>query len=513
MKIECSQSGLHELAETLSMSWSKLGAQIGWFQTDPACCHSVGPNVEVINPCEFQPTLAQCTHQSKQIPFVSTGGRKGLAVPIITFSRSIGSIYCLLPASLSAHADALLEIFDGQVSTLHNASQREVEITDLSENLTQSYEELNILYKLTDRLKVTEEPKAYFQRFAHTLMEIVQTRALVLIVRPPTGSADITFVAGEHVVPNDRLEAVARHLIQMAQTLHGPAIITDLSIHPALVGLLGHVDHQIVMVPLRSATKAIGVIAAIDKIDQSDFDSTDAKLLNSIAEQTSNFLQNRFLVQDLQELLVGLLTSLVSAIDAKDPYTSGHSQRVAFIGRRIAETLGLSPHEVTEVYLAGLLHDIGKIGVSDEILTRPGKLSREEFAIVRQHPVIGSRIISGIRQLRNILPGVLYHHERHDGSGYPEGLKGDEIPFMGSIVALSDCFDAITSDRTYRNAINFTQALEKVTQSADGMFSPILVQALAQCDLAALEEQLPKISTSRSAVSPLPSLTWLQEHY
>jgi len=234
----------------------------------------------------------------------------------------------------------------------------------------------------------------------------------------------------------------------------------------------------------------VGIIVALDKIGGGTFDSADAKLLNAIAEQTAAFLQNRFLIEDLNELLIAVLTSLVNTIDAKDPYTSGHSQRVALLARHIAQALELSEQETTEVYLAGLLHDIGKIGVEDAILAKPGTLTVEEYEKIKQHPVTGARIISGIKQLRRIVPGVLYHHERYDGSGYPEGLREDQIPQMGTIIALADCLDAMTSDRTYRKAFDFDQALSMITDPSCQAFSPVVVQALTRCSPEQLRDQL-----------------------
>jgi HD-GYP domain-containing protein (c-di-GMP phosphodiesterase class II) len=246
-----------------------------------------------------------------------------------------------------------------------------------------------------------------------------------------------------------------------------------------------------------------------DSIDR--FDSTDAKLLGSIAEHTASFLQNRFLLADIQDLLTGLLTSLVNAIDAKDPYTRGHSQRVAFIGRRIAESMGLSQRECAQVYMAGLLHDIGKIGVTDQVLSKPGKLTREEYKTIQEHPVIGARIISSVRQLRSILPGVLHHHERYDGKGYSEGLTGEQIPTMGMIVGLADSFDAIISERTYKPARNFKDAVEEVKNCSGTQFSPVAVNALLDCDLEKLEKEL-KVMTERvTEVQMLPSLSWFEQ--
>ena len=143
--------------------------------------------------------------------------------------------------------------------------------------------------------------------------------------------------------------------------------------------------------------------------------------------------------QELKDLLVGLTRSLTTAIDAKDTYTYGHSERVARIAVELGRELGLEGDDIGDIYLAGLLHDVGKIGIRDDVLRKPGKLTPEEQDHIRQHVTIGYAILADLRQIRNLLPGVLYHHERYDGKGYPDGLVGENIPLLARILAVADC--------------------------------------------------------------------------
>ena len=146
--------------------------------------------------------------------------------------------------------------------------------------------------------------------------------------------------------------------------------------------------------------------------------------------------------------------ALANAIDAKDKYTSGHSKRVAVLSRKITEKAGLSEEECEQIYFSGLLHDIGKIGVRDDVINKPGKLTEEEFENIKQHPVLGYQILSSIRQSPYLSDGAHYHHEHYDGTGYPEGLKGEQIPVTARIIALADAYDAMTSSRSYRDALD-----------------------------------------------------------
>jgi putative nucleotidyltransferase with HDIG domain len=217
----------------------------------------------------------------------------------------------------------------------------------------------------------------------------------------------------------------------------------------------------------------------LDKLS-GEFDTVDSKLLNSIANESAIYLENAMLFEDVRGLMMGLLHALISAVDAKDTYTCGHSERVALLSRRLAKQAQLSDHEVERIYMAGLLHDVGKIGVPEAVLQKAGRLTDEEFAEIKKHPEIGARILRDIKQIEDIIPGVMHHHERWDGRGYPCGLAGEDIPLMGRIICLADCFDAMTSSRTYRKALPFETALEEIRRCAGTQFDPGLAEAFLQ---------------------------------
>lgn len=171
--------------------------------------------------------------------------------------------------------------------------------------------------------------------------------------------------------------------------------------------------------------------------------------------------------------------ALANAIDAKDNYTSGHSTRVAVLSRKIAKEAGFSDAECDKVYFAGLLHDVGKIGVRDDVINKPGKLTDEEFENIKLHPVLGYQILSKIKQSPYLSEGAHYHHEHYDGTGYPEGLKGEEIPVIARIIAVADAYDAMTSTRSYRDALSKekvrTEILNGMGKQFDTRFAAILL--------------------------------------
>lgn len=198
------------------------------------------------------------------------------------------------------------------------------------------------------------------------------------------------------------------------------------------------------------------------------FDGVHADLLQSAADVLGTHASNVDLFCRQEELLFSFVRSLVSTLDAKDPYTRGHSERVALIGRRLGEQLGLNDEELADLYLSGMLHDVGKIGVDDGILRKPGKLTDAEFEQIKQHPVIGYEILKGLKNLKKILPGVRNHHEAFDGTGYPDRLCGRDIPQMARILAVADAYDAMQHDRPYRAGMP-THRVAAILQKGSGV--------------------------------------------
>jgi HD-GYP domain-containing protein (c-di-GMP phosphodiesterase class II) len=195
--------------------------------------------------------------------------------------------------------------------------------------------------------------------------------------------------------------------------------------------------------------------------------------------------QNRHAVvhDNLKETLFGVVRCLSTAIDAKDHYTCGHSERVARIAVRLGEEMKLSRGEISDLYLAGLLHDVGKIGIRDEVLLKEGPLTAVEFAHIKEHPVTGERIVSNVTRLDYLRPGVRGHHERFDGKGYPDGLRGEAIPLMARILSVADACDAMMSPRRYRNALEPPHIEETMRLGSGTQWDPFVVQCFFACRL------------------------------
>jgi HD-GYP domain-containing protein (c-di-GMP phosphodiesterase class II) len=211
------------------------------------------------------------------------------------------------------------------------------------------------------------------------------------------------------------------------------------------------------------------------------FRRSDAALLMPFVALLELHARGSHRYQDLKDLLVGLTRSLTTALDAKDSYTFGHSERVARIAVEISREMGLEGEELGDIYLAGLLHDVGKIGIRDTVLLKPDALTPEEREHIQQHVTIGYSILADLRQIRNLLPGVLYHHERIDGKGYPDGLAGEKIPLLARIIAVADGYDAMSNARPYRDAMPCRKVEEILIKGMGTQWDKQVVEAFMRC--------------------------------
>jgi HD-GYP domain-containing protein (c-di-GMP phosphodiesterase class II) len=252
--------------------------------------------------------------------------------------------------------------------------------------------------------------------------------------------------------------------------------------HADLAWLEGVVDPRPASAALIqvSRSKRAWVVALSFRRERA-FDAGDIKIMMLARRMLSYHHQRQWNSEQLKDTLYGLIYCLTSAIDAKDPYTSGHSERVARMAVRLGREMGMPESTISDLYLAGLLHDIGKIGIKDSVLQKPGELTDEEMQHVQEHPVIGDRIISSVKRLAHLRPGVRNHHEHYDGRGYPDGLAGEAIPLVARILAVADACDAMMSPRPYRRAVPARQIDAILEEGAGTQWDPEVVRHFLAC--------------------------------
>lgn len=384
--------------------------------------------------------------------------------------------------TLSTYNDETLlrqaRLLHGMIRDHVRLSCLEQELAGLSGQLANTYEELSLIYQISGGMRINRRASDFFKGACLDVMGVMNVRGMGVSLIDNTQQTE-PVLYGSLSLPPGKVHRLASELMRLLAERKSPLLINDLH-RDKHFSWLGEYAKQLIAVPLQRQEQVLGVLFGIDKTTGGEFDSVDSKLLNSIANESAIYLENANLFEDVHGLMMGLLHSLTSAVDAKDAYTCGHSERVALLSRHLAMQARLTDHEVERVYMAGLLHDVGKIGVPEAVLQKTGRLTAEEFEQIKKHPEIGARILQDIKQIKDIIPGVLHHHERYDGKGYPGGLAGEDIPLMGRIICLADCFDAMTSSRTYRKALPLEVALTELRRCSGTQFDPRLTEAFLQ---------------------------------
>lgn len=373
------------------------------------------------------------------------------------------------------------------------AGKQERELQGLSRELADSYEELSLLYKMSTNMTLDQPPAQFLVNACEEIQEVLGLRwmALQLIGHDPRLNelSDKLLTSGA-AVDRKLVYEFGKHVLNRDGGADIPPIIEN----PETVGVQGleSIASDMLAVPLTTDDGVLGLLFGGDKLDGEKLSSIDVKLCGALAGSLSIFIENTMLYDDMQAMFMGVLQALTVAIDAKDSYTHGHSERVALMSKLLAVRAGLDPHQVERVYLSGLVHDVGKIGVPESVLCKPGRLTLDEFEQIKLHPEIGARIIADIRQMQDLVPGVMHHHERWDGRGYPHGLAGTDIPMFGRLICLADAFDAMSSDRTYRKSRGHEEVLEEVARCAGTQFDPDLAKLFVDLDFGPFFELIQK---------------------
>jgi putative nucleotidyltransferase with HDIG domain len=234
---------------------------------------------------------------------------------------------------------------------------------------------------------------------------------------------------------------------------------------------------SIMIAPLSNLERTIGATVIVFEEDNDFIRQKTLRLLHILVDFFSLSLENAYLLNDLKSAYFYSIKAITNSIEARDPYTRGHSERVARFSKAIAEELNWDKNEIELIDWGGMLHDVGKIGISDSILNKPEKLTDDEYNAIKLHPLIGTQIIKNISFLESVVPYILEHHERFDGKGYPRGVAGKNISIKGRLLAVADSFDAITTIRPYKKALKSENALKDILRNKGTQFDPEVVQA------------------------------------
>jgi HD-GYP domain-containing protein (c-di-GMP phosphodiesterase class II) len=374
------------------------------------------------------------------------------------------------PAAMEPFLLGLTEVLMGGWTT-------SAELDKVTMELTQSYEDVYLYGRLSSLIKtmhfsvhVLDDLLGEIHDALHADLAFAtldRDKQLIMKHTPLFNRIDDHAGFAEHllaVVPEDS-PSLKEHYV----------IVNDSRLAPGYDAL--HADpYRALLVMIRSDRNSYGWIGVVSFNMQQIFRRSELRLIVSIAEQVSAVITNTDLYNDLERFIVDMVKSLVQAIEAKDTYTRGHSERVGHYSMLLAEDMALDHDQKTNLQWAAMLHDVGKIGVAETILNKPGPLTEDEYEKVKNHPAVGYAILKPLAPMLGALPAILHHHERYDGKGYPDGLKGEDIPLLGRIIAVTDTFDAITSSRAYRAGSSVGKALEIMKSVAGSQLDARIVE-------------------------------------
>jgi putative nucleotidyltransferase with HDIG domain len=341
-------------------------------------------------------------------------------------------------------------------------------------------EQLNTLMELSSLVNSTLDIAEIKKRAIEAAVRLLDTEAgSLMLVDQESGNLFFEVALG------DRGERVKEVRLKKGEGIAGwvaekgePVIIHDVQSDERFFKVADQKStfntKNIVCVPVRSRDKILGVLEAINK-KHGSFDEEDKKGLLALANQVAIAIENAILYQELKEAFYETAHILAETIEKRDPYTGGHTKRVMNYSYNIGKAIGLSAKEIEDLKLAAILHDIGKIGIRDDILLKKDRLNQAEIEAMNMHSKYGAEILSNVKQLKDVIPGVRSHHERIDGKGYPDNLKGEHIPTIAKIIAVADTFDAMTTDRPYRKAMDFETAFEELRKNSGEQFDGQIV--------------------------------------
>ncbi|MER2108880.1 MAG: HD domain-containing phosphohydrolase [Solibacillus sp.] len=356
-----------------------------------------------------------------------------------------------------------------------NIQQLENKVSELT-NLLEAFKQLN------SHIEIQE----VFENILWQMVTVVKAEAGTLWVVDKT-TEEVVATAAHGVASSTILNVRMKKgegIVGKVITSGAAELIEDVTKHPSWAQRVDDksqfVTKSMITVPLSAKGHVLGALQLINKKEIAFFNEEDISLAVTLANQSALAIHNSQMYEEIHLMFLSMIKTLVKSLDARDPYTAGHSERVAKYSVWIAERLGLDEAACDQLYKAALLHDIGKIGIPDHILLKHGRLTDEEFDTIKQHTVIGASILSNMEPKNSLTYAIQTarsHHEKMNGAGYPDGLKGEEIPLFARIVGVADAFDAMTTVRPYSNGLSYEKATEELIRCKDFMFDASVVDA------------------------------------
>ncbi|MDY6857481.1 MAG: response regulator [Thermodesulfobacteriota bacterium] len=352
-------------------------------------------------------------------------------------------------------------------------------IENLNKKLHKKIKEISVLYSISETFSEPIKDSDLLDKIVNMACDITDAgKSSLMIVDSESKELIVKAVKGinEDIVDKKRIpigSGIAGEVVLTGKHI----FIKGLTENPHLLDNEKYYkSDSLICVPLKIADKVFGVLHVVDKLSGGRFTEEDLYLLLTLAKKGALRIENTILYESIYNNLIDTLKTMINAIEARDMYTRTHSQRVTELAMEIAREMGCSEEERETIGLAGLLHDIGKIGIRDAILLKPGGLSKEEVDVIKTHPIIGEKIVEPLEILPVERSIIRHHHERWDGKGYPDGLYGEGIPLLARILSVADAFDAMITDRPYRKAKSKEEAIAEIEELSGYQFDCDVVE-------------------------------------
>jgi HD-GYP domain-containing protein (c-di-GMP phosphodiesterase class II) len=376
----------------------------------------------------------------------------------------------------SIDLDRLAETMDDLVAGIFDEYSHRSDLELMTEELGARYEELHLVYAVDRHVQEhATEHEGVFQSLLESAAEHLNVD-VVAFVRP---SKNICLYAASLSKEIHNLDLVLVEmrgdLFRFVQSSRETVVLNALD-DPRRAYIFTDMPYKVIACPVRSDQRVDALVVLLNHAHKPNFTNSDRKLAEVLANQLSSLSNTYLLLASMREFNQQMAQALIEAVEAKDPYTRGHSERVNFLSMEIGKAMGLSTTELDDLHWGSLLHDVGKIGIPDAVLCKPSKLTKDEYTFIMVHPERSYEILRHIRHLENAVPGARHHQERFDGTGYPHGLKGERIPLHARIMAVADTYDSITSSRAYRAGRTHEAAMTELDKVAGTQLDPSMVE-------------------------------------
>jgi len=437
---------------------------------------------------DLQPWLAQlkddgfawpCTGEGMQR--IDAGAAVLLYVPVMHKGQIAGYVCVRDVAGVDAPFswDALAEGLEDVAAAIGDECRLHGELDSMAGELSDRYEELHLVYAIDRQVQEMPTGEDLFGSLLESWAEHMNADVAAFI-KPGEG---LCVSATNLSKPIHNLDLVLVEmrgdLYRFAHSSRQPIVMND-KMDPRRAYIFTDMPFKILCCPVFQDKTVVAVLVLLNHEHKNDFSNSDRKLGEVLANHLSSLSRMHSMLAETSKFNQQMAAALIEAVEAKDPYTRGHSERVHHIAMEIGRALRLQPRELDNLFWGSLLHDVGKIGIPDAVLCKPGRLTRDEFTFIMVHPERSYEILRHIDRLQGAVPGARHHQEKYDGTGYPHGLAGNDIPYNARIIAVADTYDSITSSRAYRAGRSHEVAMAEIARVAGTQLDPGVIAAFEQ---------------------------------